>query len=77
MLADRHLTNSSATFPELAARNRRELIGTRPTYIVDGLALLNPALAISRYADLRDWMAGYREIGRTELSIVYERKPAP
>ena len=74
VLADRHLTNSTASLPELAAHNRSELIGTRPTYIVDGLGPLNPALAITRYADLRDWMAGYREIGRTELSVIYERK---
>ena len=74
VLADRHLTNSTAALPELAAKNRRELTGASPTYIVDGLGPLNPALAITRYADLRDWLAGYREIGRTELSIIYERK---
>ena len=74
VLADRHLTNSVAALPELAAKNRRELAGTHPTYIVDGLGPLNPALAITEYVDLRDWLAGYREIGRTELSVIYERK---
>ncbi len=74
VLADRHLTNSEVALPDLAAKNRRELAGTHPTYIVDGLGLLNPALAITGYTELREWLAGYREIGRTELSVVYQRK---
>jgi hypothetical protein len=74
VLADRHLTSSNAALPELAARNRRELTGTHPTYIVDGLGPMNPALAITNYADLQQWLTGYREIGRTGLSVVYERK---
>lgn len=75
VLADRHLTNSDAVLPELAAKNRRELVATQPTYIVDGLGPLNPALAITRYADLREWLSGYREVGRTALSVIYERTP--
>ncbi|MDQ6760721.1 MAG: hypothetical protein M3Z32_12785 [Acidobacteriota bacterium] len=77
VLADRHLTNSKAALPELARNNRRELVSTRPTYIVDGLGLLNPVLAITRYPDLAPWLASYREIGRTDLSIVYELAVAP
>lgn len=74
VLADRHLTNSTLTFPELAARNRQELITTRPTYIVDGLGPLNAGLAITNYPDLRSWLANYHEIGRTKLSVVFEAK---
>jgi Dolichyl-phosphate-mannose-protein mannosyltransferase len=74
VIADRHLTNSEPSFPELAARNREELKGTQPTYIVDGLGPLNAKLAITNYADLREWLSGYREIGRTDLSVVYERQ---
>ena len=74
VLADRHLTSSEAAAPELAAQNRRELIQTRPTLIVDGLGPLNPALAIINYPDLRDWLAGYREVGRTRYSIIYRLK---
>jgi hypothetical protein len=74
VVADRHLTSSEAAAPEVAAQNRRELIQTRPTWIVDGLGPLNPALAISNYPDLRDWLAGYREVGRTRFSIIYRLK---
>ena len=71
VLADRHLTNSTPSFPDLAARNRDELTRIHPDYIVDGLGPLNPALAIKNYPELREWLSGYREIGRTDLSIVY------
>ena len=74
VIADRHLTNSEPSFAELAARNREELKGTHPAYIVDGLGPLNAKLAITNYADLREWLSDYREIGRTNLSVVYERK---
>jgi hypothetical protein len=71
VLADRHLTNSEVDYPDLAARNRKELVKTSPTYIVDGLGPLNPVLAITRYPDLRDWLSRYHEIGRTQFSVVY------
>ena len=74
VLADRHLTNSDPAAPDLAARNRMELIQTRPVWIVDGLGPLNPALAITNYPDLRDWLANYRDIGRTRYSIIYKLK---
>lgn len=73
VIADRHLTSARVSAPELAARSRAELLGTRPSFIVDGLGLYNPALAITRYPDLREWLAGYHEIGRTKGSIVYGR----
>lgn len=71
VLADRHLTSSEVTYPALAAANRRELIQTHPTFIVDGLGPFNAALAIARYPDLVPWLAGYHEIARTKLSIIY------
>jgi hypothetical protein len=74
VLADRHLTSSLATAPELAARNRRDLIQTKPTWIVDGLGPLNPELAITNYPDLRDWLAAYQEVGRTRYTIIYRLK---
>lgn len=74
VLADRHLTSSDVAAPELAARNRRELMQTRPTWIVDGLGPLNPALAITNYPDLRDWLAGYQEVGRTRYCTIYKSK---
>ena len=73
VIADRHLTSSEVTFPELAARNRLELTRSQPTYIVDGLGLFNPALAITNYPDLQPWLSNYREIARTQFSKVYQR----
>jgi hypothetical protein len=74
VLADRHLTTSQAFAPAWAARNRRELIASDPTWIVDGLGPLNPNLAISNYPDLQEWLANYRQVGRTRFSIIYKLK---
>jgi hypothetical protein len=74
VLADRHLISSQPVAPEWAARNRRELIASDPTWIVDGLGPLNPALAITNFPDLREWLGNYREIGRTRFSIIYRLK---
>ena len=46
----------SPSHREWAARNRRELIASDPTWIVDGLGPLNPALAITNFPDLREWL---------------------
>ncbi|HYL76256.1 MAG TPA: glycosyltransferase family 39 protein [Bryobacteraceae bacterium] len=74
VLADRHLTNSDVAAPEWAAQNRRELIATQPAWIVDGLGPFNPNLAITNYPDLRDWLANYVEVGRTEHTVIYKRR---
>ncbi len=76
VIADRHLTDSRPTFPELALRNRELLTRSRPAFIADGLGPLNPALAITAYPELRDWMgrSGYVEAGRTADTIVYRRR---
>ncbi len=74
VLADRHLTISEPFAPAWAARNRSELIASDPTWIVDGLGPLNPTLAISNYQDLHEWLANYREFGRTSFSIIYKLK---
>jgi hypothetical protein len=74
VLADRHLTTSEVFAPAWAARNRRELIASDPTWIVDGLGPLNPALAITNYPDLSEWLGSYREVGRTRFSIIYQLK---
>lgn len=77
VIADRHLTDSTATYPELASKNRRELTSYRPEFIVDGLGVANPSLAIERYADLNDWLAEYERVGQTNMSIVYRRRTVP
>ncbi len=74
VLADRHLTSSDVTAPDWAARNRRELVQTKPAWIVDGLGPLNPSLAITNYPDLKEWLENYRETGRTRYTVTYRRK---
>ncbi len=75
VIADRHLTKSEVSAPELAARNRRELTMHRPTFIVDGLGPYNQHLAITKYPDLADWLRQYEEIARTSGSVLYRRRP--
>jgi len=74
VLADRHLNNSEVVAPEWAAQNRRELTGTKPDWIVDGLGPLNHGLAITEYPDLKEWLGSYREVGRTKFSVIYRRR---
>ena len=71
VIADRHLTQSRASAPELAAANRAQLLRYRPTFIVDGLGPYNPALAISSYRDLADWLSAYEVLDRTPQSVIY------
>lgn len=73
VLADRHLTNGTPTAAALAQTNRAELIATKPAWIVDGLGPYNPNLAITAFPDLSEWLAAYRETGRTAGTIVYRR----
>lgn len=69
--ADRHLTESAPVAPEWAAANRRELTGSRPTLIVDGIGKLNPALAITAYPDLAEWLSNYGLAGETSSTRIY------
>ncbi len=71
--ADRHLYATSAIYGGPAAANRMELTRSRPTWVVDGLGLLNPRLAPDRYPEVRDWLSHYKLVGRTKLSLIYHR----
>ncbi len=71
VFADRHLFQTAAVAPEWAARHRAELARSRPSFVVDGLASFNPALAITAYPDLRPWLAQYREAGRAGSAVLY------
>jgi len=73
VLADRHLSDSRPSFGALAAANRRRLSAMQPDFVVDGLGLYNPRLAIQAYPDLADWLGGYRETHRTAGAIILER----
>ena len=71
VIADRHLTRSDVSFPELAAANRRDLIQTSPEFVVDGLGPYNSSLSIARFSDLRTWLSRYQEVARTEGCVIY------
>ncbi len=72
--ADRHLTESRPVEMVSTRAHRAELAHTRPAIVMDGLGLFNPRLAIGAYEDLRPWLAGYREVARTRLTVIYKLK---
>jgi hypothetical protein len=74
VLADRHLFSTQSIAPEFTAPNVRELATTRPTWIVDGLGLYNPALALARQVYLANWFSQYAELTRSGHSILYRIK---
>jgi len=69
--ADRHLTQAAPVAAEFTRGNRAELARARPAFVMDGLSLYNPALAMDRYADLRPWLAQYHEVARTRTIVIY------
>ncbi len=71
--ADRHLSATRAIYGGPAAANREELARSHPTFIVDGLGLLNPKLRPDVYPDLRSWLAQYQPLAQTSLSLIYRR----
>lgn len=75
VLADRHLFSSASIAPDFIAPNVRELAKTKPTWIVDGLGLYNPPLALQRQPALADWFSRYTEVARTDFSILYRLRP--
>lgn len=70
--ADRHLHETLAVLPEQAARNRAEFTGSQPTFVVDSLSLSNPRLTMDGYPELREWLAQYKLVGHTPMSLIYE-----
>jgi hypothetical protein len=72
--ADRHLTQSTPVESAESRARRAELASSRPTFVVDGLGEYNPRLALTEFGDLRPWLAGYREVGRTAGSVIYRRE---
>jgi len=69
--ADRHLTSSEPVETEDSTRRRVELVRSRPSFILDGLGIYNPRLAITAYPELREWLGRYREVGRTGGIVIY------
>ncbi|HKX00262.1 MAG TPA: hypothetical protein VJN43_21155 [Bryobacteraceae bacterium] len=75
--ADRHLTQSAPVGTNFTRANLEELARARPAVVMDGLSLYNPALAMERYPELREWLEQYGEVGRTRGIVIYERKARP
>ena len=72
--ADRHLNATHPIYSGPAAANRLALLASHPTWFVDGLGLLNPKLRPDVYPELRPWLARYKLIERTKLSLIYRRQ---
>lgn len=73
--ADRHLTQSTVVLTDGTKAAREELARSEPDILMDGLTPFNPNLSMDHYAELRPWLANYREVARTHGTIVYQRKP--
>jgi len=71
VLADRHLFSTESVAPEFTAPNRAELIASRPIFVVDGLGVYNPSLALAAQPYLAAWLARYQEVDRSGFSILY------
>ncbi len=68
VLADRHLKDSRVSAPEWAARFSNSVPLAKPDYIVDGLGLMNPQLAVPKA-----WLEFYDVLADTGRSVVYRR----
>jgi hypothetical protein len=71
--ADRHLSATNAIYSGPATANRSELAHSHPDFIVDGLSRFNPKLSPNAFPDLRPWMASYKLVDQTRLSLIYRR----
>jgi hypothetical protein len=72
--ADRHLTQSGVVLTAGTREAREELARSSADVVIDGLGLYNRRLAMTNYPELKGWIAGYREVGRTAGSVVYKRR---
>ena len=75
--ADRHLTQSMPVETVGAQAHRAELARSAPTFIIDGLGLYNPRLALPRYPDLREWLSRYQEVGQVGGCVIYRLAVVP
>jgi hypothetical protein len=75
--ADRHLFDARPVAEAWARANRRQLIQSRPTFLVDGLSAYNPRLDIRGFPDFAQWLAHYCPMGRAGAMTVYRRCDGP
>ena len=71
--ADRHLGAREPVVNEETKAHLRVVEESRPTFFVDGLGMLNENLKPGRFVEMRELLSGYREVGRTRLSVIYRR----
>jgi len=71
--ADRHLTAQEPSESAATSNHLAEMREARPTFLVDGLGLLNDKLKPQNFVDMRVLLSHYREVARTHLSVIYRR----
>jgi hypothetical protein len=71
--ADRHLGVGEPVVSEATKAHLRVVESSRPTFFVDGLGMLNGRLRPERFAEMRELLDGYQEVGKTRLSVIYRR----
>jgi hypothetical protein len=71
--ADRHLTESQSILGSSAARHRAQFVQSSPTFFIDGLGSLNPALDPRAFPEVRQWMLQYELVARTRLCLIYRK----
>jgi hypothetical protein len=72
--ADRHLGSTEIVLTKGTHEAREDLAHSMPDVVIDGLSPYNPALAMDRYPELREWLGGYREVAHTAGSVIYARR---
>jgi hypothetical protein len=72
--ADRHLGARAPVVSEETKAHLKVVEESRPTFFVNGLGMLNERLMPERFAEMRELLSGYREVGRTRLSVIYRRR---
>jgi hypothetical protein len=79
VFADRHLVQAAPLAPDWTKANRKELMRSAPTFVLDGLGPYNPALSIEAYPDLEGWFSNYEVAARTRFTVIYrlQRSPQP
>jgi hypothetical protein len=75
--ADRHLSAIDPVVTDITEARLQSVQNAQPEFFVDGLGLLNDKLKPENFAKMRQLLRGYRVVGRTSLSIIYQRQHKP
>jgi len=74
VFADRHLVHYRPSILSWTAAHHNELARSKPTFVLDGLGLYNPYLALTAYPDLTGWIINYEPVARTTFTVIYKRR---